>query len=716
MTTGTARWLARGLLVLTVAALTVSAVFGVAAGDLTDAFAFAPLLLAFAAVGAIVASHRPANPIGWLFLAEGLGFAAGVATDTYATYATRRGVAAPPSVDWAAWLGAILGELGFLFALAVLLFPDGRLPSPRWRVVAWLIVAGEALLILMAATSSAALRAQSSAVRASPVRLIPDGVAEPVISVVQTAFIPLCLAAAAGLAVRYRRTTPDVRHQIKWVAYAGLLTAAALLICGLVFGDPLGALLAVGPLIPITAGIAIFKYRLYDIDAVISRTIVYGSLAAFITLVYVVIVAGISSLGPGFLHGGSRPNLGLSILATAVVAVAFQPVRERVQRLANRLVFGKRATPYEALSEFAGRMGETYATEDALPRMARVLADGTGAARAAVWLKDGAELATRACWPADGTPPARAGFTGGEAPAITGTDRVALVYHQGEALGALSVAKRPGETLTPIEDKLMSDLAAQAGLLLHNIGLTQQLQARLTELRASRLRIVAAADDQRRRIERDIHDGAQQQLLAIAGKLALAESVAGQDGERERALVAQLKAETGGALETLRELARGIHPPLLADQGLIAAVTTQAGKAPVPVAVDADGVGRYPAEIENAIYFCCVEALQNATRHARGSAVRISLAGDQRQVMFTVTDDGPGFDPAAPTSGSGLRNMSDRLAALGGSCQVDSRPGRGTKVNCRIRFGDSLGGSGGGTAGPAPAGTGDTAPLAGRMG
>ena len=583
-------------------------------------------------------------------------------------------------------------------------------------MVAWLIVAGEALLILMAATSSAALRAQGSAVRASPVRLIPDGVAEPVISVVQTAFIPLCLAAAAGLAVRYRRTTPDVRHQIKWVAYAGLLTAAALLICGLVFGNPLGALLAVGPLIPITAGIAIFKYRLYDIDVVISKTIVYGSLAAFITVVYVVIVAGIGSLGPGFLQAGSRPNLGLSILATAVVAVAFQPVRERVQRLANRLVFGDRATPYEALSEFAGRMGETYATEDALPRMARVLAEGTGAARAAVWLKDGAELAAGACWPADGGPPARAGFTGGEAPAITGTDRVALVYHQGEVLGALSVAKRPGETLTPIEDKLMSDLAAQAGLLLHNIGLTQQLQARLTELRASRLRIVAAADDQRRRIERDIHDGAQQQLLAIAGKLALAESVAGQDDERERALVAQLKAETSGALETLRELARGIHPPLLADQGLIAAVTTQAGKAPVPVAVDADGVGRYPAEIENAIYFCCVEALQNATRHAPGSAVRISLAGDQRQVMFTVTDDGPGFDPAVSTAGSGLRNMSDRLAALGGSCQVDSRPGRGTTVTGRIGFGDTVGGSGGGTAGPAPAGTGDTVPLAGRMG
>src|SRR5262249_40929900 len=154
-------------------------------------------------------------------------------------------------------------------------------------------------------------------------------------------------------------------------------------------------------------------------------------LAAFITLVYVVIVAGIGSLGSGFVRAGSRPDLGLSIVATAVVAVAFQPVRERAQRLANRLVFGQRATPYEALSGFAGRRGGTYATEDSLPRMAQVLAEGTGAARAVVWLKDGAELAAGARWPADGTPPGRVGFAGGEAPAIAGTSRVALVYHQG---------------------------------------------------------------------------------------------------------------------------------------------------------------------------------------------------------------------------------------------------------------------------------------------
>jgi len=498
-----------------------------------------------------------------------------------------------------------------------------------------------------------------------------------------------------------------VRHQIKWVAYASLLTAVALLITGIVFGNPLGALLAVGPLIPVAAGIAIFKYRLYDIDVVISKTIVYGCLAAFITVVYIVIVAGIGSLGSGFLRAGSRPDLGLSILATAVVAVAFQPARQRAQRLANRLVFGRRATPYEALSEFAGRMGRTYAADDVLPRMARVLAEGTGADRAVVWLKTGPELIAGASWPASAGPPERAALADSQLPAIAGADRVALVDHQGDALGALSVSKRRGEPLTPVEGKLMSDLAAQAGLLLHNIGLTEQLRARLAELQASRLRIVTAADDQRRRIERDIHDGAQQQLLAIGATLALAESVAGQDEGRERALVAQLRTETSGALETLRALARGIYPPLLADQGLAAAIRAQAGQAPGPVEVDADGVGRYPAELETAIYFCCTEALQNAARHAPGAAVRISLAEDGGQVVFSIADDGPGFAPAAgprAAAGAGLQNMRDRLAALGGSCQVDSSPGRGTTVAGRIGF----------TA--APARNGGPLPLTSRMG
>jgi signal transduction histidine kinase len=694
VTTAPARWLAGGLLVLTVAALAVSAGFSIAAHEWGDALAFVPVLLAFAGVGAFVASHRPRNAIGWLFLAQGLGAALGLAGLTYAKYAVRSG-APPGAARWAAWVAVFFIEALFPLFLILLLYPDGRLPSRRWRPAVWLILAANALLLAVAATSDVAFEGAAPGGLAAPVTLIPHRIAGPLVSDLEVVMLFLFLLSAAGCVVRYRRASGVVRQQIKWFAYAGIVAAVGFVAAAQVSSQPVIAFIVLVPFVPVAAGVAIMKYRLYDIDVVISKTIVYGSLAAFITAVYVLVVVGLGSLGSGSLHAGPRPNLGLSILATAVVAVAFQPVRERVQHLANQLVFGKRATPYEALSDFAGRMGGANAAEDVLPRMARVLAEGTGAGHAVVWLKDGAELVPGACWPADARPPTRVACHDGQAPAITGADRVGLVRYQGETLGALSVSKRPGENLTPVEGKLMSDLAAQAGLLLRNLGLTQQLQAKLAELQASRLRIVAAADDQRRRIERDIHDGAQQQLLTIAAKLAAAESVAGQDEERERALVAQLKAETSSALQTLRELARGIYPPLLADQGLTAAVSTQAGKAPGPVEVTADTLGRYPAEIETAIYFCCVEALHNAARHAPGSAVRVSLAENHGQVTFTVTDDGPGFDPAAAAAGSGLRNMSDRLAALGGSCQVGSRPGQGTTVAGRIGLPDAAAGNGG---------------------
>ena len=682
--------LAWGLFGLTAALLVTALLLGMGA----DNVVLFPVTLSLGLVGAVI-SARTGNRVGWLFVADGAVIGLCLVTQAYASGPH---AAARPGAAWAGWAFTILLEVGTIgFFLIPLLFPDGRPPSPRWWPVVWLQLAVGLFGVALVSVSAVNFPANFPHLH-DPVTVLPASALAAFYEAKQGLQALLFLVSAAAVIVRLVRSSGEERLQLKWFTYAAALAALALAVAAVLIPQPVIAFAVFFPLIPAAAGFAIMKYRLYDIDVVISKTVVYGSLAAFITAVYVLVVVGIGSLGSGSLHAGSRPSLGLSILATAVVAVAFQPVRERAQHLANRLVFGKRATPYQALSEFAGRMGGAYAAEDVLPRMARVLAEGTGADRAVVWLKDGAELAAGACWPADAGPPRRAALPGGEVPAIAGAGRIALVSYQGETLGALSVSKRPGENITPVEGKLMSDLAAQAGLVMRNIGLTEQLRARLAELQASRLRIVAAQDDQRRRIERDIHDGAQQQLLAIAAQLAAAESVAGQDHERERTLVAQLKAETSGALETLRELARGIYPPLLADQGLTAAVTTQASKAPVPVEVDAGGLGRYPAEIETAIYFCCVEALQNAARYAPGSAVRVSLAEDRGQVMFTVTDDGPGFDPAAtaaPAAGSGLRNMRDRLAALGGSCQVDSRPGRGTTIAGRIGLPDAAAENGG---------------------
>jgi len=439
----------------------------------------------------------------------------------------------------------------------------------------------------------------------------------------------------------------------------------------------IGGILCLGlTVIPLAIAVAVLKYHLYDIDVVINRALVYGLLAAFITAVYVAIVVGIGTL----VGSGGQPNLALSIVATAVVAVGFQPVRERVQKLANRLVYGKRATPYEVLSRFAENVAETYAGEEVLSRMAQVLADGTGAVRAEVWLRSGDFVRPAAVHP-DGVPveepvPVREQ----EMPELPEADRVVPVRHQGELLGALAVTKRQGESLTPIEENLLTDLALQAGLVLKNVGLTADLLLRLDDLRASRQRLVAAQDTERRRLERNLHDGAQQNLVAIKVKLGLAEMFAASDPQKAQALITEITADAGEALETLRDLARGIYPPLLADQGLATALSAQARKALLPVQVEAEDIGRYSQDIEAAVYFCCLEAVQNVAKYAQATTVTIRLKRAGEDLQFTVSDDGQGFDSAITVRGSGLQNMADRLAALGGDLDVSSKPGEGTTV------------------------------------
>jgi signal transduction histidine kinase len=418
------------------------------------------------------------------------------------------------------------------------------------------------------------------------------------------------------------------------------------------------------------------RYGLYDIDVFISRTLVYGSLAVLITAVYVGIAVGIGAL----VGSGGKPNVALSILATAIVAIGFQPVRERFQKIANRLVYGKRATPYEVLSEFSGRVAETYAADEVLARMARVLQEGTGADSATVWLRGLAELRPAATYPAGTATHQALSMSDGTLRDLGDATTAVEVRHQGELLGALSVTKRRGETLTPIEEKLVEDLAHQAGLVLKNVGLSTDLQARLDDLRASRQRLVTAQDLERRRLERNLHDGAQQHLVALKVKLGLVEMLLGRDPERASATLEQLKSDADEALETLRELARGIYPPLLADKGLVVALESQARKAIVPVRVRADGVKRYSQDVEATVYFCVLEALQNVQKYAQASRVGVRIAGDGEGLTFEVSDDGVGFDTSIAKKGAGLRNMADRLDALGGSLEVTSSPNGGTTV------------------------------------
>ncbi len=266
---------------------------------------------------------------------------------------------------------------------------------------------------------------------------------------------------------------------------------------------------------------------------------------------------------------------------------------------------------------------------------------------------------------------------GEELPPAVGADVMYPVRDQGEILGALSIAKRRGEPLTPAEDKLVSDLASQAGLVLRNVRLIE-------ELRASRQRIVAAQDDERRRLERNIHDGAQQQLVALAVKVRLARALSSKDPDKANEMLTQVERETTEALENLRDLARGIYPPLLADKGLAAAQDAQARKYPDTVTVSADGLSRHSQDVEAAVYFCTLEALQNTAKYAGASRVAIELHERDGSLTFSVRDDGAGFDPAVTGYGTGLQGMADRLAAIGGELEVESAPGRGTTVRGRL--------------------------------
>jgi signal transduction histidine kinase len=664
-------------------------VFGFAGGASVSA-------LVFVAMGFLIVRRYPANPVGWIMLAVALLASVLADAGLYALLVYRAGHASLPFGPVAAWLATTLwGPALSLLPVVMLLFPDGRIASRRWRLALWACVAADAAFVcalgLFALTTIAG----------APVTVGLDGQLSVMstVSMVQTdrfgvaflALFPFVLATlvigAAGLITNTRRSYGDRRQQLKWFMYAAALSAGGLAVyqvsqftvgTSATLTQAGSALLILGLCaLPIGAAVAVFKYHLYDIDVVISRTLVYGSLAALITGVYVAIAVGIGTL----VGSGGRPNLALSILATAIVAVGFQPVRVLLQRIANRLVYGERATPYEVLSRFSGQVAETYAAGDLLPRMAQVLCEGTGAASATVWLRAGGQLRPAAVSPRDVGGLQTLAMNGSQLPRVPGADSIAPVLHRGELLGALTIAKRRGESVTPIEQKLLDDLAGQAGLVLQNVGLTAELLERVEELRASRQRLVAAQDGERRRLERNLHDGAQQHLVALKVKLGLAEALLQKDVDRVRSTLQELKADADEALETLRDLARGIYPPILADHGLRAALESQARKATIPVSIEAGALERYTPDVEATVYFCVLEALQNTQKYAGASRAIVRVGVTDGSLRFEVEDDGTGFDPATVRKGTGLTNVADRLDAMGGRLDIDAPLGHGCRLS-----------------------------------
>jgi len=634
----------------------------------TSARAGAVTIVVLSSVGALIAIRQSRNPIGWLMLSIAICGALIDFPKEYLAFSIH--VHPLPGADLLYWLSQTAWLLVFVQLLVVLpiLFPDGRLMSRRW-------------LIPIGAGCALALVGIVASLDPSVDQPVPNPVANPALTgasqILNGApfgiiFILTLLSGVASLVVRYRRGDQQQRQQLKWLLAAGLLMVVVLASQLFV---PLFQATWLTPVVvtflPIAIGIAILRYRLYDIDLIINKALVYGGLAALITATYVLVVIGIGA------YVGSSRQLLLSIVATVLIAVTFQPVRQRTQQFVNRLVYGKRATPYETLSQFSKHLSETFLQEDILERMARLLAGGTRAERAEVWARSGHRLLLVASSP-DRPGSLELPMSNGTLPALE-RDRVVPISYQGELLGALAVSKKRGETMQSVEDKLLNDLAGQAGLVLKNVGLNRELLARLDDLRASRQRLVTAQDEERRRLERNIHDGAQQHLVALKVKVGVAEALS-EPGSKARPVLAQLKKDADEAIENLQELARGIYPPMLASEGLPTALRAHVRRLAFPVEVVADGIPRFSKDTEAAVYFCCLEALQNTSKYANASRAVVRLEKDDGYLRFAITDDGKGFDPSSIRASSGLQNMRDRVEALGGTLAISSRPESGTTV------------------------------------
>jgi signal transduction histidine kinase len=628
------------------------------------------VILGVPILGIVVVSKQPKNVLGWLLLAVGVALGLETFGRAYALHTLVAEHGSLPAGRALAWVSNVVWPVPIAgLILLFLLFPTGHPVTPRWRIVGWITVA--MLVVLLAASVILA-----TATWSDPFRDVLDveggawvDAARAAVVIAVLAEVVALLLSVVSVVKRYRRSTGGERLQLKWFVSAAAVAAVVFSVALFIDSALVAVMVSISTLgLWIAIGIAMVKHNLYDIDLILNKAIAYGTLAVIFTAVYVLVVVVI-----GAVIGVTE---GLSLVVTAIVAVAFQPLRQRAQHFANRLVYGERATPYEVLSRFSEQVGETYSGEDIHVRMVRLLAEGTGASSAGVWLKVGDEFRPVATWPTDGSP-AVVQATGGQVPSFEDATASVPVKHRGELLGMLTLVKPPNEPLTPVEQTLVTDLAGQAALLLANSVLVE-------DLRASRQRLVAAQDEERRRLERDLHDGAQQQLVALAVGLGLASRTAMSDPATTAQMLARLEGDVGDTLENLRDLARGVYPPLLADQGLVAAIEAQSRRSTVPVHVESDGIGRYAQEVETAVYFCMLEALQNAAKYAEPGEVVVRLREEQGDLVFTIEDDGRGFDQATTKLGSGLQNMSDRLAALGGNLFVRSIPGEGTTVEGRV--------------------------------
>jgi signal transduction histidine kinase len=650
-------------------------------------------VLAWVIGGVVVAVRRPDEASGPLMLGVALAGAAGLLG---AVLVARHGASASARDFDAACraLGvALVPAVGLHLALGL---PDGRLRS---RVRRGATALGYAAAVGVAA---AVFGARPSVPWPGLVALAATSAA----------------AAALGYLARCRRATPADRARLQWAGWGVLVVAsvaagAAILNLLLVWPRPLGAIVVgASTAVPLALAAAVGTDRTLRVDRLLVVTITLIGLLGLVSASYALVVVGFGHVPTS----SERSLLGLSLLAAALAALLWVPARERLVMFATRRVYGERHAPDELLRSFGSRLTRALPLDELLLQLAESLKATMALDAAEVWTRPSTGRLERAVSVPERGPAvltvgsgdeevvARAGVSGpawarvwlpallpegDEEPLL----RVAPITNSGELLGLMVVRRTDGGVpFDEDDDQAMTELARQVGLALHNVTLDSALQESIDEvrrqadeLRVSRARIVQAGDAQRRAIERDLHDGAQQHLVALAVSLRLTRQVVATDAEQAAVMLDQIGADLQEAVQELRNLAHGIYPPLLAERGLAEALAAAAARAALPTTVEADDVGRFPQPTEAAVYFCVLEALQNAGKHAGADAqATITVREEAGALLFEVADDGAGFDAAGALGGHGFVNMADRVGAIGGTVTVESAPGAGTVVAGRI--------------------------------